>query len=79
MHYHVTMTKHKYGSLLLSVLVLTLSVSSAFFLDDFEDVEEEDPGEARVLGKLPNFHLETYLNIAMEPHNAMVQVLRQGL
>jgi hypothetical protein len=34
----------------------------------------EDRSEARFIGDLPRLNIETYLNIAMEPHNAMVQV-----
>jgi hypothetical protein len=39
----------------------------------------EDRSEARFIGDLPRLNIETYLNIAMEPHNAMVQVNHQKI
>ena len=48
-------------------------IANAYFMEDFEDYAQ-DPAEDRIFGELPKLNVTTYLNIAMEPHNAMVQV-----
>jgi hypothetical protein len=59
-------------------VVLTIGVSFAhsFFLDD--DEYYQDPSEDRT-GTIPKLNITTYLNTAMEPHNALVQVTQNWL
>ena len=61
-----------------SILFIILTVSSAngYFMDDFEEEEvvEEEVGEERVFGALPDLDISNFLSLTMEPHNAMVQV-----
>ena len=64
--------ENKVSTLLLMVM-FTFCVTDAYFLEDFEDYAQ-DPAEDRIFGELPKLNVSTYLNIAMEPHNAMVQV-----
>ncbi len=53
--------------------MFTFRVTNAYFMEDFEDYVQ-DPAEDRIFGELPKLNVTTYLNIAMEPHNALVQV-----
>ena len=53
------------------VFVVILWSSAALVLSDHGQGARS---EARTLGSLPRLNITTYLNIAMEPHNAMVQV-----
>ena len=66
------MLENKYSTLLLMVM-FAFCVANAYFMEDFEDYAQT-PAEDRIFGELPKLNVTTYLNIAMEPHNAMVQV-----
>ena len=60
-------------------LVLTFVVVVVTPTRVFSNKMKEDRSEARVIGDLPRLDITTYLNIAMEPHNAMVQVCQKQL
>jgi hypothetical protein len=64
--------ENKFSTLML-IVMFTFCVTDGYFLEDFEDYAQ-DPAEDRIFGELPKLNVSTYLNIAMEPHNAMVQV-----
>jgi hypothetical protein len=55
---------------------LTICLANGYFLDD--DEYAQDPAEDRT-GTIPRLNITTYLNTAMEPHNAMVQVTQNWL
>jgi hypothetical protein len=59
---------------LIAVMFYLFCFVDSFFLDD-DNHEKEDPAEARSIGKLPNLNITTFLAAAMEPNNAMVQVM----
>jgi len=60
----------------LLTVISTLTLSSSYFLD--EDDYYEDTFEDRT-GRIPLLNITTYLNTAMEPHNALVQVTQNWL
>lgn len=62
--------------IILGILTFTVSLASSFFLDD--DEYDQDPAEDRT-GTIPKLNITTYLNTAMEPHNALVQVTQNWL
>jgi len=67
------MFQYKTATLMVIAMFL-LSVTNGYFLDYEDEYYEQDPAEDRTVGELPKLNITTYLNIAMEPHNAMVQV-----
>ncbi len=62
--------------MILVILTFIVSLASSFFLDD--DEYYQDPAEDRT-GIIPKLNITTYLNTAMEPHNALVQVTQNWL
>ena len=64
------------ASTIFIVGVLTICIANGYFLDD--DEYAQDPADDRT-GTLPRLNITTYLNTAMEPHNALVQVTQNWL